>query len=58
MNMNILLPNSINMKCPSSFYYMLMRYMKDEKTTFIPHTTTILPKLNLSLQQLFVFINI
>jgi hypothetical protein len=44
VNMNILLPNGIDIKCPSSIYDMLMWYMKDDKTTFIPNTTPILPK--------------
>jgi hypothetical protein len=34
-----------------------MQYMKDEKTTFVPNTATILPKMNLSFQQLFDFID-
>jgi hypothetical protein len=44
VNMNILLPNAIDIKCPSSIYDMLMRHMKDDKIAFIHGTTPILPK--------------
>jgi hypothetical protein len=57
-NMNILLPSSINIKCPNSIYHMSMWYMKDDKTTFVPSIIVIIPKLNLSLQQLSDFIDI
>jgi hypothetical protein len=55
--MNILLPNSINMKRPSSFLLHVDAIHDDDKITFIPCITTILPKFNFSLQQLFDFIN-
>ncbi len=33
VNMNIFLPNSIDIKWPNGFYHMLMWYMKNDKTT-------------------------
>jgi hypothetical protein len=48
MNTNILFPNDIDIKCPSSIYDMLMWDMKDDKTTFIPSTMPILSKAYLS----------
>jgi hypothetical protein len=58
LNMNILFPSSIDIKCPNDIYHMRMWYMKDDKTTFVPSIAIIIPKLNLSLQQLFDFIDI